>query len=297
MFTRLKQSRMFSGLWPFTPDPAPPGLHMFGSPPPNAPVLVTGNSRHTLRKLEHWLAPMGARVLAVDTGGNDIYSALAAGALTINKIATALESLPMGSAPTSPEQKPPPGPDSSFLQEPPPTESPIRAALLPWAAWVALSPEPTSIPGWTLTPGPADACDLPSFLRGSGGDLPDSYKRRRFPLEDRLELSLAHTLAFCLIAAAPLVIFGWKVLLIGWVMAVGSVLLLAFLWPWLPGKQGAVKGLALATVVLLTEMAVALLQPALWHLNTFLFAAVMALLGGWLGQVCAPILRPTSFDP
>lgn len=211
------------GLWPFTPDPLAPGLYTLGSPAGTTPLLITGNSRHTHNFLKRFLAPLGVRVLAVDTGGVDVYSALAAGGWSLDRIGQGLEKL------------------ESEMVEP--------QALLPYPVWEVLGDgEIEGLAGWRIRPGPADARHLPAFL-ARGRELTDDLKTMRFPWEDRLRLALAHAGLFALIAAVPLLLFGLKVLAAGLGMAILSAGLLALTWPWLPGKRGWLKGACLGAVM------------------------------------------------
>lgn len=264
----------FPGLWPFAPDPAPAGLYTFGAPAPDSPLLITGNSRHTLNYLRRILTPLGARALAIDTGGVDVYSALAAADFTLEEIGAGLDSI------------------RSNGEE---LETEPKQALLPYPVWKTLS-EPQEIAGWQIAPGPAGACDLPAFFVRSC-QLTDEMKTLRFPLEDRLRLGLAHAELFVLVAAIPLLFFGLKVMVTGAVLGLASVIMLAVLWPWLPGKHGSLKSLVLVGAISLAGLATTAYLTDFSSLNLLPLAVCMALAGGWMGWLYTPVQAYTSFDP
>ena len=230
-----------SGLWPFSPDPLSPGLYGLGSPAGSIPLLITGNSRHTFNHLERILAPLGVRVLVVDVGGVDVYSAVAAGGWNLDKIEDALKSF-------DPET------GEAAADEP--------SALLPYPVWAALGgKEIEDLAGWRIRPGPADARHLPAYL-ALGHKLTNGIKVMPFPLVDRLRLALAHTGLFALIAAIPFLFFGLEVLVAGLAMSTLSAGLLALTWPWLPGESGWFKGACLGLVLAVSTYCVAMLMGA-----------------------------------
>jgi len=221
METTMKLTSLLNrGLWPFTPDPIPVGLHILGSPAPDLPVLITGNSRHGLKRVRRVLTPIGARVLVVDTGGLDLHSACAAGSLTLKRIEESIRGL-----------------TSDAEQAPVAEDVPQTQALLPYPVWKALGGEEIGeVAGWRIGPGPADVRDLPAYL-ARGHELTEGMKVLRFPLADRLQLALAHAGLFALVAAIPMLFFGPEVLAAGIALILLSTFLFAVLWPWLPGRH------------------------------------------------------------
>jgi len=281
------RSLLNRGLWPFTPDPAPTGLHTFGSPAPDSPILITGNSRHTLRRLERSLTPISARVLTIDVGGVDVHSALASGGFSLTKVSESLTSLARK-------------PEESSASE----RKALPVALLPYPAWEALGGEKIGeVAGWRLDPGPADARDLPAYF-ARGCKLTDEMKVMRFPLGDRLRLALAHARLFVLIAAVPMLVFGWKVFAVGATLALLSAAFLAVLSPRLPGKHRPIKRLVFTYVIALAGLIGLIYSAHFMRFNPLYFAISLTILGMWTMQLCVPVSqqknssdRYSSFDP
>ena len=220
------------GLWPFTPDPVPAGVYEFGTPLKDTPALITSNSRHTLAQLRQILSPIGGRVLAIDTGGVDVHSALASGGWSIEKITVALETIEQGKSASSSIE-----PGSHKDVEP---LDPVTV-VLPYPIWEFLvSDNSKEIKSYRLLPGPANARDLPAFF-SRGCQLVEEMKVLSFTLHDRLSLCLAQAGIFCLVVTLPLFVLGWQELVVGMAIAVISALLFAIFWPLLPGKHFLLK--------------------------------------------------------
>ena len=81
------------GLWPYSGDPSPIGLQVIGDPGNDAPLLLIGNSRHTLERCRRLFWPKGVRILALDTGGLSLGEAMVDGRLTAETITDGLKGL------------------------------------------------------------------------------------------------------------------------------------------------------------------------------------------------------------
>lgn len=211
------------GLWPFTPDPAEPGLHALGNPATGTPLLIEGNSRHALGRLQRALGQAGCRVLLLNTGGLDLYTAYRTGRLAVEGILEAL--------PAADESETGPATAARVPEEEGVVSSPHQnvRALLPHPLWHALGGEQLAASG--VHAGPAHPEDLPAFLLGA--PLGPATVRPVPPLRERLHAATAHAGLFLLVAALPLLAVGWEALLVGTgcvLVALGAVV---FLLPYL----------------------------------------------------------------
>ena len=180
------------GMWPYTPDPAEPGPYTFGEPQPGTPIWLAGNSRHELKGLGQILTPLGVQVLAIDTGGLDLYLALAAGRLTAEMISDALA----GEVAVSADGE---------------ATAPTLLAFPLWAALYRETPSGAPAPD----SGPANTRDLPAFLAG-GRKLTAKMKVRSIPLRERASCLLPHAGLLLLITVALMAFIGsWLALRAG----------------------------------------------------------------------------------
>lgn len=145
------------GLWPFTPDPAEPGLRVSGDPPAGTPLLIEGNSRHALDRLQRALGQAGCRLLLIDTGGLDLYTAYRTGRLAVEQILA-----PLPAADDSTEAPALQSPEEEGVVPSPHRDA---RALLPYPLWHALGPEQLAAAG--VHAGPAHPEELPAFLLGA----------------------------------------------------------------------------------------------------------------------------------
>jgi hypothetical protein len=263
------------GLWPFTPDPAEPGLHFMGIAATGTPLLISGNSRHELRRLRRAVAPAGMEVLALNTHGLDLYLALTAGKLTAEAVAAELEQREQLEVDAEAEL----------------TGS--KQALLPYPVWQALGGREIEAPrAWQLKGGPADSRDLAAFL-ARGQQLTEEMKRPRSRVGERLAVILPHAGLLLLVAAVPLLWTGLATFLAGAAAVLATAVLLATLWPLLfPRGREWVKGVAAGTA---TGIGVLVIGWAVGGVELFLLAlATLPLTGAWLAVLAMPHMHPLA---
>lgn len=258
------QSLLRRGLWPFTADPIPPGLYVFGTPAPDTPLLITVNSRHTVGRLRRVLTPLGVRLLVVDSGGVDVHSALAVDHLSWQEIKSTLQHGTMKD-------------ETVAICAP-------QVAILPLPVWEKLAgqDEEKELGGWQIEPGPVDARALPEFL-AHDRQLTEGMKRRQLPVSDRLHLTLAHSGLFMLLASGPLLLFARQV----WAIVIVLTLLIALLWA-VPAPH-LLKGWAGSNrlVYLLSLFFIIFVISQLGNLGllaTALLSACFVLLAWWHGM-------------
>lgn len=209
------------GLWPFTPDPAEPGLRAIGDPAARTPLLIEGNSRHALGRLQRAFGRASCRVLLVDTGGLDLYTAHRTGRLSVEDILNLLPAADDGEAVLADQ-----APEEEGVV---PTPHRDARALLPYPLWYTIGPEQLAAAG--VHAGPAHPEELPAFLLGAplgpatGCPVP--------PLRERLHAATAHAGLFFLVAALPLLSVGWEALLVGAGSVLLALLAVVFLLPYL----------------------------------------------------------------
>ena len=209
------------GLWPFTPDPAEPGLRVSGDPPAGTPLLIEGNSRHALDRLQRALGQAGCRVLLIDTGGLDLYTAYRTGRLAVEQILA-----PLPAADDSTEAPALQSPEEEGVVPSPHRDA---RALLPYPLWHALGPEQLAAAG--VHAGPAHPEELPAFLLGA--PLGPDTVRPVPPLRERLHAATAHAGLFLPVAALPLLAVGWEALLVGAGCVLVALVAVVFLLPYL----------------------------------------------------------------
>lgn len=244
-FLSLLRELPARGLWPYTTDPFEPNLIVLGEPRAVMPMILEGNSRHAAGRIIRALSGIDARVLAIDTGGVDLYTALASGILEQEELIAAVQAaqsqfVPEAPAPASPEIG-----SLSLLA----VAVPQIEALLPYPIWQALDGE--MLQAYAIHPGPANPEDLPACL-ACGGELSEEMKVVCQPLRERAHLVTAHAGLLALISAVPLAFLSLQAIGVGLLMILGALAAVIFLGPHISKRlHGLPLWLSAAVVALL----------------------------------------------
>lgn len=272
LVSRVRQL-LQQGLWPYTPDPAPTGLLEIGTPPPRSPLIVEGNSRHALGRLRRALLPLGGRVLVVEAGGRDLYTACADGLLRRETVVAAVgEVNSTGEMPTSS----------------------LPAAVLPYPVSQKWNEEVLNTAG--IAAGPANPEDLPTFLAG-GQLLTEDMKLYRYPLRERIHLAFAHVALLLLVAVGPLFYVGTEAVGVGLGLALTAAMVSALL---LTKLQMLVsrrsRWLLVAGCALLIGAVVAAVTLLVGQESTRIagLSGAATIVGGWLGNLGVTGTRSSS---
>ena len=204
------------------------GLYRIGEPDEDSPVLVTGNYDLTVRKLVNILdGSVDCWLLIADSQGINVWCAAGGGHFTADDIIAAINSSGV----------------SSVVKH--------RALILPQLG-------ANGIDGWRIREstkwgvhwGPVRASDIPAYLF-SRRKKSEDMRQVKFPLRDRLEMTTVMLALYALLLLIPFIIF-WRsnvLLLLGITVAL-SYFYGAFL-PWIPGKDGLEKGIALSVLAMI----------------------------------------------
>jgi len=245
-----------------------PGLYFTGSTPdPSAPVLVTGNYHLTVFLLWRTLRGRNVRVLVIDTLGINVWCSSGKGRFCASEILRQVHRC-----------------DPADLIH----EGHVRL-VLPKLSLSGVKLSELRAAGVQPVIGPIYRHDLPRYLdEGTFRDRRDD--KYRFDLRDRLFILVPSVVQFSLYMAVPsLLLWGWNHLypsFPAWTpLAYGLGLSIPYivLFPVLPTRQFAVKGLVTAGISLAALSGWWLLQHT-WTPWTFVYTAVlMASLGLWFG--------------
>jgi len=176
----LKMALPWRLLWLLTtafrlfPWPTRPGLRAVGRPGPDSPVLLTGNFALTVARVERALRGLDAWLLVANSHGINVWCAAAGGHLTTHDAISALKT-------------------TSIAEQ-----VAHRRVILPQLAAAGIEAdrvrERTS---WEVVWGPADARDLPAFLREEESP---QMRQIRFDLQQRLEMAVMWAVPLSLLA-------------------------------------------------------------------------------------------------
>lgn len=209
------------------PHAVPPGLRAIGQPDASAPVLVTGNYALTVRRLERVLEGRSAWLLVCNSRGINVWCAAGGGHFTDRDVIAAAR--------------------VSRLAE----HVAHRGLILPQLAATGIEPAKINrATGFEGRWGPARLEDLPSYL-DRGCKATHAQRRMRFPLWERLEMSLIWVAPMSIVAlVAGWIAAGRRVGLIASGVVLAQVLVLFVLLPRLP-LVGARRGLTYGGAILL----------------------------------------------
>lgn len=215
-----------------------PGLYAVGHPTPESPVLVTGNFDLTVRRLVRAIdGQVDVWVLVADSAGINVWCAAGGGFFTAEKVIAAVK--------------------SSRLSEV------VRHHTLILPQLCANGVDGWRVrkeTGWGVHWGPIRAEDIPAYLIARRKKT-EAMRWVRFPLKDRLEM-VTVTLGFYGLLILPPVLLFWRDLF--WPIAaslVGLSYFYAIVHPWLPGRDGLLKGIPLTFIAL----AGLLVYSTLWN--------------------------------
>jgi ubiquinone/menaquinone biosynthesis C-methylase UbiE len=204
------------------------GLYRVGSPDGRSPVLVTGNYELTVRRVVRELdGQVNCWLVVADSRGINVWCAAGGGHFTADDVISAIK--------------------TSGVQD----AVDHHALILPQLC-------ANGVDGWRIRRetkwgvhwGPAHARDLPAYL-AAGRVKTDAMRWVTFPLRDRLEMTIISTIFFGVLLAIPFAIF-WPQLL---GLTLGAMALQGFVFglflPWIPGRDGLMKGVFLAAATVL----------------------------------------------
>ncbi len=245
-----------------------PGLYFTGdAPDPSSPVLVSCNYHLSVFLLWRSLRGRNVRVLVIDTRGINVWCSAGKGRFDAAEILRGVDRCGRTRLTVEGHLR---------LVLPKLSLSGVRLAALR-----AAGVEPVI--------GPIYRHDLPRFLdEGAHRDRRDD--KYRFNLRDRLFILVPSVAQFTLYMTLPaLLLWGWN----HWfpsfpawtpvAYGLGLSILYVTLFPWLPSRQFALKGLFTAGIALAALSAWWLLRGT-WDTWTFVFSAVlMTSLGLWFG--------------
>jgi NAD-dependent dihydropyrimidine dehydrogenase PreA subunit len=184
------------------------GLRRIGDPGPDSPVLLTGNFALTVRRLERTLAGRDAWLLVANSGGINVWCGAGGGHLTDHDVIAVIRASRIGELVAH------------------------RDLVLPQLAATGVQRRRVGeATGWRARWGPARLEDLPGFL-DRGGRVTRSQRLMRFPLWERLEMSLMWAPPMTLATAAVLgLLRSWR---IGLVAAAVVMLVVSAIFALLP---------------------------------------------------------------
>lgn len=204
------------------------GLYRVGNPGRESPVLVTGNYELTARRLVRELdGRVDCWLLIANSRGINVWCAAGGGHFTADNVISAIKT----------------GGVQDVVDH--------HALILPQLC--ANGVDGWRIrreTGWGVHWGPVRARDVPAYL-AAGRVKTDATRWVTFPLRDRLEMTVVSTIFFGVLLAIPFAIF-WPHLL---GLTLGALVLQALAFglflPWIPGRDGLVKGIFLVAATVL----------------------------------------------
>jgi len=243
-----------------------PGLYSFGSPGSDSPVFVSANYKLSFDHLRRSLAGMSAWILALDTGGVNVWCAAGKGTFGTDELFRKIHECRLHDRVTH------------------------RRLILPQlgAPGVAAH-EIKKQTGFAVVYGPVYAADIAAFLRAGLQATPD-MRRVRFRWHARLAVAplelvihfkkmLLFGFALAVLAGVSAEGFSWStawnrggVVLLLWVISYGLVGALGpLLLPWLPTRAFSIKGATLGVALAAFGMWVAgpdwsVLRSTAWFL-------------------------------
>jgi len=194
------------------------GLFTFGNADANAPLLVSGDYFHTVRRLFATLSGRNCRLLVVDSAGINVWCAAGVGDFNENKIADALHTYEV---------------EKTIAH---------RTLVLPQLAAAGVDVERLrELTGFTCRWGPASLDDLPLYL-DSGCRVSEAMRQVRFSFVNKLLMATSLFMTWLFFLVGPYLLFEWitatsyvsYALAFSVLLAVGT-----FMTPfldWFPGK-------------------------------------------------------------
>lgn len=204
------------------------GLYQIGHPGRKSPVLVTGNFELTVRRLVRALdGQVDCWLVVANSRGINVWCAAGGGHFTADDVIAALKTSGVMEVV-----------DHHALILPPLCANGVNG-------WKIR--EETH---WGVHWGPVRAEDIPAYL-AAGRKKTDDMRHVQFPLKARLEMTTVVIIFYALMLLIPfLLIWQSHTLLLLGLMALIGYFYGIFL-PWLPGRDGIGKGLALVLLTLI----------------------------------------------
>lgn len=213
-----------------------PGLYKIGTPGEETPVYVTANYKLSLDHLRRALTGRDSWILVLDTKGINVWCAAGKGSFGTKELVHRIQNVSL----------------SDHVSH--------RQLILPQLGAPGMVPSQVrKESGFSICYGPVEAVDLPAFM-DQGQKATPEMRRKRFPLSERLAVSLTHlsqgifptlgiALFFCIIDVlffrTPILTTLFDNLLISAASLIfGTVLAGALLFV-LPGKAFSLKGFIL----------------------------------------------------
>ncbi len=219
-----------------------PGLYSIGKPDGDSPVIVTANYKMSVDHLRRAVKTLSAWIMVLDTKGINVWCAAGKGTFGTDELINRINTTGL----------------SDIVSH--------RRLVLPQLGAPGIIPaEVKRETGFNVKYGPVEAGDLPEYIE-NGYKASERMRRKRFPLNERLAVSLTHFSQGLLPSLAigiflflmDLVFFyttGMNILeslVINTLIAVGALfsgsLLAGALLPILPGRAFSLKGLSLGAV-------------------------------------------------
>jgi ubiquinone/menaquinone biosynthesis C-methylase UbiE len=204
------------------------GLYRVGNPNRGSPVLVTGNYELTVRRLVRKLdGQVDCWLVVANSRGINVWCAAGGGHFTTEDVISAIKTSGVG----------------ELVDH--------HALILPQLC-------ANGVDGWRIRQetkwgvhwGPVRAHDVPAYLV-AGRMKTDTMRYVTFPLRNRLEMTIISTVFFGVLLAIPFAIL-WPHLL-GLTLGALAIQALVFglFLPWIPGRDGLMKGVFLAAATVL----------------------------------------------
>ncbi len=256
------------------PCPVPTGLRRVGNPGRDSPVLVTCNFHLTVERVLRALRHTDAWLLVADSKGVNVWCAACGHEFDTRCVVAAVRASGIERCV-----------DHRELILPPLGAAGIRAADVERQT------------GWHAVWGPVRAEDIPAFLV-AGRERTAAMKRATYGWRERLDTALGSLFPFFALGALVFALVGRS--LLADYLVIGSVTWLLFMLacPWLPGRHGLSKALAVAALLALVAGGAALAgYPLGPHPVADAVIAVVALLvwGAELGGLASTL--PSDLDP
>lgn len=204
-----------------------PGLYAIGDPQAGSPALVTGNYDLTVRRLVGALdGKLDAWLLVVDSGGINVWCGAGGGFLTAERVIGALR---LSGIAAWHEHK--------HLVLPQLCANGVDGDVI------------RNETGWQVHWGPVRAADIPAYLQNNH-EKTEAMRTVMFPWKDRLEMVSATLGLYGLMILVPIAIF-WSYLFWPTLIALlGISYFYALALPRIPGRDGLIKSIPLAVIVL-----------------------------------------------
>ena len=262
---------IFQTLFRYLPFPASTGLYRFGKTDTNSPVLLTCNFDLTVRRLSKILKKAGVNcyLLVAPSKGINVWCAACGGHFSAESVISVIKTSGI----------------NNMVNH--------RTLILPQLSAKGVSVKKIrEATGWNARFGPVHAKDIPSYIR-------DNLKKTRemsivrFPIIERIEMSIAHASLITLFFVVFYLIF-WKMFLLYIIPLVWFYcLIMGVLEEWLWGKDLFWKGLivgVISDVLFLSYSMINLSLPTLVLINWSIILFSLSVFIGFNSRGQSPLL-------